>query len=85
MIWSMDTKNAMHEAVQIAGGVVALTRLLGLKNYQTVQQWVSSRPPVRVCPDIERVTNGRVTCERLRSDVDWGYLRGTRPECGNGC
>ena len=41
MIWSMDTKNAMHEAVQIAGGVVALTRLLGLKNYQTVQQWAA--------------------------------------------
>lgn len=32
---------------------------------------------------IERESCGRVTCEELRPDVDWAYLRGTskpRPE-----
>lgn len=27
--------------------------------------------------EIEKVTGGLVTCEDLRPDVDWGYLRGT--------
>ncbi len=28
---------------------------------------------------IERETNRAVTCEELRPDVDWAYLRGTAP------
>lgn len=28
---------------------------------------------------IERETNGAVRCESLRDDVDWGYLRTSRP------
>lgn len=28
---------------------------------------------------IERESGGAVTCELLRPDVDWGYLRGTTP------
>lgn len=27
---------------------------------------------------IERESGGLVTCERLRPDVDWAYLRGTK-------
>lgn len=27
--------------------------------------------------NIERETGGKVLCEDLRPDVDWGYLRGT--------
>lgn len=30
--------------------------------------------------NIERETNGSVRCESLRDDVDWGYLRNSRPQ-----
>ncbi|MOA64862.1 hypothetical protein D3C78_1910520 [compost metagenome] len=28
---------------------------------------------------IDRETKGKVTCEELRSDIDWGYVRGSHP------
>jgi len=41
-----------------------------------VAQWKSGRltVPVQRCIDIEIATGGAVTCEDLRSDVDWAYL-----------
>lgn len=30
-----------------------------------------------ICINIERETNGVITCESLRPDVDWAYLRKT--------
>lgn len=27
---------------------------------------------------IERETQGKVTCEQLRPDIDWAYLRGSK-------
>jgi DNA-binding transcriptional regulator YdaS (Cro superfamily) len=30
-----------------------------------------------ICINIERESDRRVTCEDLRPDVDWAYLRGT--------
>ena len=30
-----------------------------------------------LCINIERESSGAVTCEELRPDVDWAYLRGT--------
>lgn len=29
---------------------------------------------------IDRETGGTVSCEEMRSDIDWAYLRGNRPE-----
>lgn len=31
-----------------------------------------------LCIAIERESSGTVTCEELRPDVDWAYLRATR-------
>jgi DNA-binding transcriptional regulator YdaS (Cro superfamily) len=31
-----------------------------------------------LCINIERESGGQVTCETLRPDVDWNYLRGTQ-------
>ena len=31
-----------------------------------------------LCINIERESIGAVTCEQLRPDVDWQYLRGTK-------
>lgn len=44
-----------------------------------ISQWrTGARPvPAERCPAIERATNGAVTCEELRPDVDWAFLRGT--------
>lgn len=30
--------------------------------------------------NIERETGGKVTCESLRPDVDWNYIRSTKPK-----
>lgn len=45
-----------------------------------MSQWKAGirRVPAERCPGIERATNGAVTCEELRPDVDWAYLRGTK-------
>jgi DNA-binding transcriptional regulator YdaS (Cro superfamily) len=29
---------------------------------------------------IDRETGGAVSCEEMRSDIDWAYLRGSNPE-----
>ena len=60
------------------GGQASLARALGIKA-PTVNQWVVEKRqvPAERCPTIERLTNGEVRCEILRSDVEWGYLRGT--------
>jgi DNA-binding transcriptional regulator YdaS (Cro superfamily) len=70
-------------AIQMAGGISAMANALGV-SAPTVHQWKSnkhSRPiPAARCPDIERITNGAVTCEELRPDLadKWTYLRGTK-------
>jgi len=60
------------------GGPSKAAAALGVPRYQTVQQWIASGSvPPKYCPPIERETGGRIRCEDLRPDVDWGYLRGT--------
>jgi DNA-binding transcriptional regulator YdaS (Cro superfamily) len=47
----------------------------------TVSQWKNGkrRVPADWCIDIEKATAGAVTCEELRPDVDWAYLRQSCP------
>ena len=73
----MDSLQALRKAIEILGGVVSAARAIGLKNYQTIQQWKEC--PAEHCPAIERATFGQVTCEELRPDLaeQWSYLRGT--------
>ena len=51
-----------------------IARQLGVKP-QAVQQWFKRKTPIIRCPEIERITDGKVTCEELRPDVNWGVLR----------
>ena len=46
-------------------------------NSVLISQWASGvrQVPAERCPSIERATNGAVTCEELRPDVDWAVLR----------
>ncbi|MDY2947068.1 MAG: helix-turn-helix domain-containing protein [Mannheimia varigena] len=39
--------------------------------------WVTGKRqvPAERCPEIEKFTEGKVTCEELRPDVDWAVLR----------
>ena len=78
----MRAMNKKHDAIKQAcealGGVTALANAIGVRA-PTVSQWISgSRPiPEKRCPQIERVTEGRVRCEDLRPDVEWSVLRNT--------
>lgn len=72
--------DALAAAVKIASGQSSLAEKLSALAPQPVSQarvwnWINrdQRAPAEMCPLIERVTG--VVCERLRPDVDWGYLR----------
>lgn len=68
--------NPLLRACEIVGGQAELARRLGIKP-PTVNQWIKGGRPVPAdrCPAIERATDRAVTCEELRPDVDWAYLR----------
>jgi DNA-binding transcriptional regulator YdaS (Cro superfamily) len=59
-------------------GLVALAQALGVSK-AAVSQWRTGdrQVPAERCPQIERVTAGRVRCEQLRPDVEWHVIRGT--------
>lgn len=42
-----------------------------------ISQWANGvrQIPAERCPEIEKATLGVVTCEELRPDIDWAYLR----------
>lgn len=69
------TRNpALERAIDAAGGLTALARLLGLKSHAVIHQWRLNRVPAEHCPSVEGATG--VRCEELRPDVNWGVLRG---------
>ncbi|EIX9596860.1 MULTISPECIES: transcriptional regulator [Klebsiella pneumoniae complex] len=70
--------DAIREACKVVGGQAAMSRNLGV-SAPTVNQWTSGtrQIPAERCPEIEKATGGVVTCEDLRPDVDWKYLRRT--------
>lgn len=59
----------MSELISTLGGPAKVARMLGIKP-PSVIGWGGRIPPDR-CPDLERATQGRVTCETLRPDVRW--------------
>ncbi|MCV4285066.1 transcriptional regulator [Pseudomonas capsici] len=40
------------------------------------------RPSASLSINVERESKGQVTCEELRPDIDWAYLRGTKQAAG---
>lgn len=68
--------NPINTAIRYVGGISALARALGVTP-PTVHQWLKGQRPIPAerCPAIERLTNRAVSCESLRPDVDWAYLR----------
>ena len=59
------------------GRAASLARHIGVSPV-LISQWANGHRPVPAerCPEIEKATSGEVTCEELRPDVDWAYLRG---------
>lgn len=69
----------IQQACAFVGGQAELARLLGVSP-PTVNQWCKAirKVPATQCPDIEKATNGAVSCEELRPDVSWDVLRATK-------
>jgi len=69
-------QEALQEAIEIVGSASALASGLGLTK-GAISQWKDDgrQVPAEHCPGIEKLTHGAVPCERLRPDIDWGYLR----------
>lgn len=73
--------NGIDEAIEKAGGVVALARALDLDRYQIVQSWqrTGSVPP-HMCPKVERVTGvSRVRLNRHGPQI-WDVPTPTHPQ-----
>lgn len=60
------TQSALGEMLGVSQGAIGQWKLDG------------RRIPAEHCPTIERITNRQVTCEELRPDIDWAYLRSTK-------
>lgn len=58
------------------GEMARLIRFMNIAQ-PIVSLWVNGkrRVPAERCPEIEKFTEGKVTCEELRPDVDWKVLR----------
>lgn len=69
---------------QERGRAASLGRELDITSV-LISQWANGtrQIPAERCPEIEKATKGAVTCEELRPDVDWAYLRATLPNSAN--
>lgn len=72
--------NPIKTAIDLFGSVTEFARTLGVTP-QAVCFWRDGKRqiPADKCPLIEHVTNGAVTCESLRPDVGWSYIRNINP------
>ncbi|OCG56968.1 Cro/Cl family transcriptional regulator [Gilliamella sp. Nev5-1] len=57
------------------GGISRLAKHFGITSW-AVSRWQYVAVPAERCPDIEFLTDGQVTCEELRPDVNWSVIRG---------
>lgn len=65
----------LQRAVDLLGSQSALGHKAGVQQ-QAIWNWLSGgrRIPAAHCPNIERATHGRVTCDELRPDVRWARI-----------
>lgn len=68
---------ALMKAIELCGSQAELARRLGAFTPQ-VNEWVKGGRPVPAhrCAAIEAATDGLVTCEQLRPDLDWTRVNG---------
>lgn len=72
----MTSEEALDKAVAHIGSMQILADHLGITK-GAVSQWKTEgrRIPAEHCPEIERLTDGAIRCEYLRSDVNWAFIR----------
>lgn len=71
----------LEKAGKIVGSQRRLATLLGVTKGAFGQWKLEGRNvPAEHCGAIERFTGGRVTCEALRPDVDWGIFRAPKAD-----
>lgn len=80
----IEGMNAISRAIESIGSASKLADVLGVTP-QAVCFWRDGlrKFPAELCPRVERATSRAITCEDLRPDVDWSYLRGTTPSPTN--
>lgn len=61
-------RTPIERAIEIAGGVVALSQLLGV-TAPAVSQWKRAGVPAERCLAIEQATGGAVTRYEMRPDI----------------
>lgn len=64
----------IEKVFELVGGQSGLAKHFGIRPW-AVAKWRKSGVPAERCLEIERITEGKVTCEELRPDVNWGVLR----------
>jgi DNA-binding transcriptional regulator YdaS (Cro superfamily) len=68
-----ETTKALRRAMEKVGGPTELGKRIGC-SAQRICNWAARGTlPVEYCPKIEEATG--VTCEELRPDVNWTYMR----------
>ncbi len=66
--------NAVIKAIKIVGGQSALAKICGATQ-PTVNQWKNGgKMDVRYVAKIIQATNGAVTAQELRPDVEWSAI-----------
>lgn len=60
----------MEHVIDHLGGPAAVARLVNCKP-PSVIEWRRRSIPAERCPALERATDGKYPCEKLRPDVRW--------------
>ena len=69
--------DGLDKAIEWFGGVSAMGRAIGASQSKISNWRGRGNIPAEYCPAIEKSSHGRITCESLRPDIDWAYLRRT--------
>lgn len=64
----------LEKAILILGNRSQLAKKIGITPW-AVSKWDVNQPPKKRCLAIEAATDGQVTAEELRPDINWDYVR----------
>lgn len=70
--------NSSHikDIIRDAGGAKAIAKDRHIHE-SAVYNWIArGQIPAEHCPSLERLSGGLRRCEQMRTDVEWGVLRG---------
>lgn len=68
------TIHPIDAAAKLFGSKTELAARLNVSK-QVIYNWQLTKVPAERCLDIEELTNGAITCEQLRPDLNWSVLR----------